>query len=113
MLKHFWWLLTLYALLASCARPPEPPPVVEKPALEEPEPVEKARGTRLLVCAVWGCPLATLSMHSAFPWSAVTRASPPTSLKADSTRPRQASTASTALMAASSLPVCPTMSVWA
>lgn len=42
MLKHLWWLLALCALLGSCARPPEPSPVVEQPVLEEPEPVEEA-----------------------------------------------------------------------
>ena len=39
--RKFWLIVTLLVLMVSCARPPEPPPVVEVPAIEEPEVVEE------------------------------------------------------------------------
>src|SRR5680860_53652 len=68
------------------------------------------RGTGPIVCAVWACPELGSAICSQFPWSAVISASPPTSSRASTTRCTQWSRHSTALMAASNLPVCPTMS---
>ncbi len=69
-------------------------------------------GTGLSECAVSGEPSSS-SISSALPWSAVTRHAPPFAWTAATTSPRQPSTVSTALTAASMTPVCPTMSAFA
>src|SRR5271165_6588408 len=70
-------------------------------------------GTGLSVCAVCGSPVSGSRIISALPWSAVRTSVPPACSTASDSRPRQASTVSTALVAASIRPVCPTMSVFA
>jgi hypothetical protein len=69
-------------------------------------------GTGFIECAVFGLPSCS-SIWSAFPWSAVTMQTPADSWTASITRPRHASTVSTAVTAASITPVCPTMSGFA
>ena len=74
-------------------------------------------GTKLVVCAVCACSFTFSVMKericSALPWSAVMNTSPPTFVVWLTIRPRHLSTVSTALTAASKLPVCPTMSALA
>ena len=70
-------------------------------------------GTRFNVCWVCFWWLFSSNICSALPWSAVTNSTPPAFFTASIRRPRQASTASIALMAAARLPVWPTMSLLA
>ena len=62
------------------------------------------KGTGLVVWAVKGEP-SSLSICSAFPWSAVISTVPPSSRILSTTRPMHSSTVSTALTAASNTPV--------
>src|SRR5690606_20685051 len=56
-------------------------------------------GTRLVVCAVCGWPVASSYICSTLPWSAVISISPPALRTASARRPRQTSSASTAFTA--------------
>ena len=62
------------------------------------------------MCAVCGLTPSGSSMRSAFPWSAVTKHTPPASWTHSTTRPSARSAASTAATTAGMTPVCPTMS---
>ena len=66
--------------------------------------------TGLVVCAVWGPLVVGSHICSQLPWSALTISVVPVSRQAASTSATPASTVSTAFFAASSEPVCPTMS---
>ena len=70
------------------------------------------KGTKFKVCAVLGLP-SSLIMKSALPWSAVTSRVYPCARPAVTTLFTQASTVSTAFMAASKMPVWPTISAFA
>src|SRR5690606_5306982 len=67
-------------------------------------------GTGPLVWEVMAWPFSGSSICSTLPWSAVIRQLPFSARVASTMRPRQASTTSTALMAAARMPVWPTMS---
>src|SRR6185312_1068102 len=71
------------------------------------------KGTGLVVCAVCGPPVSGSIISSQFPWSAVMRSRAPARSPDFSTRARQASTVSTALIVAGIEPVWPSMSPFA
>ena len=70
-------------------------------------------GTGFVVCAVCGLTPSGSSIISALPWSAVTSDAARARSTHSTTRPRHASTVSTAVTTAGIEPVCPTMSGFA
>ena len=72
----------------------------------------RIRCTGLVVCAVNGPPSSSI-ICSALPWSAVISVEPPSSRTRSTMRPMHVSTTSSAVMAAVSTPVWPTMSALA